>query len=57
MKVFLVGAVLLLAAGLPARAGIAVQAWGEVGGKSVELFTLTNDRANAGGTEQSETLD
>ena len=41
MKAFLIGTVLLLAATLPAEAGITVQAWGGVGGKGVELFTLT----------------
>src|ERR1044071_6967175 len=42
MKPILAAAALLLAATLPVKAGIAVQAWGGVGGKSVDLFTLTN---------------
>ena len=44
MKPILAAAALLLAATLPVKAGIAVQAWGGVGGKEVRLFTLTNNR-------------
>src|SRR4051812_19446718 len=41
MKIICLAAV-LLALTLPAEAGITVQAWGGVGGKGVDLFTLTN---------------
>ncbi len=37
-------AAMLLAITLPAEAGIAVQAWGGVNGKGVDLFILTNTR-------------
>src|SRR5271163_4136134 len=33
-----------LAITLPAQAGIAIKAWGGVGGKGVDLFILTNAR-------------
>src|SRR6185503_4690912 len=44
MKSMLLFASLLLAATLPAQAGISVQAWGGLGGKGVDLFILTNAR-------------
>ncbi|HWM60959.1 MAG TPA: aldose epimerase family protein [Rhizomicrobium sp.] len=44
MKRILLAVTLLAAAALPARAAITVQAWGGVGGKGVDLYTLTNTR-------------
>lgn len=42
MKHILLAVTLLAAAALPARAAITVQAWGGIGGKGVDLYTLTN---------------
>jgi aldose 1-epimerase len=44
MKSICVATFLLLGIALPAQAGIAVQAWGGVGGKGVDLYILTNAR-------------
>jgi aldose 1-epimerase len=44
MKRILLTATLLAIAALPAQAAITVQAWGGVGGKGVDLYTLTNTR-------------
>jgi aldose 1-epimerase len=44
MKSIIAAAALMLTAVLPAQAGIAVQAWGGVGGQGVDLFILTNAR-------------
>jgi aldose 1-epimerase len=42
MKSILLAVTLLTAGALPAEAAITVQAWGGVGGKGVNLYTLTN---------------
>jgi len=44
MKPIVMASAVLLAATMPAQAGISVQAWGGVGGKGVDLFILTNAR-------------
>ena len=42
MRMIYMMAALFAAIALPAKAGIAVQAWGGVNGDGVDLFTLTN---------------
>jgi aldose 1-epimerase len=44
MKTITLAGLMLLAIALPAEAAIAVQAWGGVDAKGVDLFTLTNAR-------------